>query len=868
MESNGKTETAAEKRLGKRARRRSTLVVLFFLCAAILVAFFAFSGRRRPAEELAAPRESAPASRPNELTAERILRETVAAYANAKYYRDEGYAEIVCERSSDRARLATRFACSLAFAKPNFARLELGRSLLRSDGKTTRAEIHDDAFAGQAIVGAAPLLFSSIREFYPDPEFAAAANFGIPPDVFWTSPQLALLFSKNPLRTLAPPGAKLKLLEPATLRGDGGNADVVCDRVETIDSSGARVYWISRATRALTRCELSIERVEAPEPDVRVLEARLAFPNQTLLQSAPRNLDEFAIGDDAATRRVKQFESPERRALNARFPMETIKTSRPDGTEEAFSPPGAPVALCLWNPDNLTSVSMLDRFDALAREFPDVAFYAATVGDSPRAAALADGREPAFRNARLDVSDPAFPSSARDLLAPPSSALLDETGKIVRLVFGSSDTERLRDALVETASGRDPRKLERNAFCENSRRFELFMERAARDDLFRSPIETSRDPEIPPRKAPGTMRLREVWRNDELVAPTNPLATSSISRADAWETSGFPARDGAVSDGALVVPCDGNALALLSPRGKLLRKTRPKSSSGEPIAFVRGVEYGDGRRFFVASASGASRRLHRFDERFNDLGSLEVPNFANQRVGDARFGDVDRDGIPELFLSVVSAPDAGLSAGNGIYAIDMKTNRVLWRDEDVVAPSQIAIDVDANDEERPAAFWALDFARTSDGAVVARDGATGAAIAPPRVKPGETLRMIATPTRASEEGARLVAVGVDEESDVAYFSGFDAEGNELWRNVIPTVRDERFEALQAGDLDGDGIDEWILATRGGVARVFNSSGDEIDSFQHGSEITGICVARWNDVPHLIVAEPTRISAWRVEPIRR
>ena len=876
--------------MGKQRVRKGLLRTAAFyalvvaVCVAVLIATLAISGRRSRRPVASDNPDQAQALAPEALpglTAERLLREATRAYANAKYYSDEAYAEIVYERDDDRRQASSRFACSLSFARPNFVRMEFGRALLRSDGKTLRAEILDDAFAGQVVEKPAPLLLTSIREFYPDAEFAAAANLGLPTEVFWTSPQLALLFSRDPFRTLAPREARLKLLDPAYLSFDGIDAEsVLCDRVEVVYDGIARVYWFSRATRALARCELSPERIVAPEPNVRTLAARVEFPRQTLLQSTPDDLSEFQFGAEETpevSRRVARFETPEIAALDRRFPVEAMRKLDGDESETPLLKEGVPTALCFWKTTDDDRDETLRAFATLAEENPTSMFLAVDcdASDVSDAEVLADcvAAAPTLTRARLDGA--ALMRLAPDAppLSAPALALIDDSGATALFLFHSRDVERLRFALRELAEGRDPRVVERNASYENARRFERFMESATTNELYRTSLDVAKsDP--PPRMMTKTTRLHEVWRYEGLFAPVNPLALSSrrrdASESDgAWETvEQRNDRSAAFPEDILIVPCDGNAIAVFSSRGKLLLKTTPAAAAGEPITFVRAVEFGQGRRYFVASASGASGKLHRFDERFNDLGSLEVGTESARRVGDARLADVDGDGVPELFFGIVSAPGASFLAQNGVYAVDMETRRVLWKDENVLAPTQVAIGERREGSFHSATLWTLDFTKVAQGSVGAYDARSGEPRDAIRVKNGETLRQIATTSRVGDDGARLVAVCVDESAEATYFVGFDSDGNELWRNVIPSSNEEFVERVKSGDVDGDGIDEWILVSGNGTIRFFSSAGVETDVFQYGATITGACLARWGGISYLIVTELGRTSAWRIDRNRR
>ena len=86
--------------------------------------------------------------------------------------------------------------------------------------------------------------------------------------------------------------------------------------------------------------------------------------------------------------------------------------------------------------------------------------------------------------------------------------------------------------------------------------------------------------------------------------------------------------------------------------------------------------------------------------------------------------------------------------------------------------------------------------------------------------------------------------------------------------MIPSTRDDLVERLKSGDVDGDGLDEWIVASGNGTIRFFSSAGVETDVFQYGAAITGACLARWGGISYLIVTEPGRTSAWRIDKNRR
>ena len=291
-----KTTKDGNKRFKKWKRTATRLLLLSFSSFAFFLLLFI--GCRRDRDEqvdtlASANVESRDAADDDECadrssSAVKLLREAAFAYANAKFYEDRGYVLWEYFREGEEPRIVRkRRPLELSFAKPNYVKMRFGGASLLSDGRTFRAAIDDPRYADQIVERPAPLVVASIREFYLDSIFAAAAETSLPDDFSWTSPQLVLLFAKDPLRTLVPRGATAKLLEPAYLQYGPDEKDAVyCDRV-SVDADGERVYWFNRATRALARVELPTARLRVQEPGATVLSLRIEFPGQILAQNPP-----------------------------------------------------------------------------------------------------------------------------------------------------------------------------------------------------------------------------------------------------------------------------------------------------------------------------------------------------------------------------------------------------------------------------------------------------------------------------------------------------------------------------------------------------------------------------------------------------
>ena len=904
-----------------------------------------------------APRGERPPEIPG-LTADAALRATVAAYSNAKFYADDAYFELVCDFDAQgRDRRTLRVPCSFAFAKPNFVRMEVGSGILWSDGETVRAEILDEARAGRRLELPAPLLTSSIKELYPDAELAEAMDLSVSPTVFWAPPQAILTLAEDPLRTLVPQGARTRLLRPEYLRfvepTTNDETLVACDLVEIDAEGGARVFWLDRQTKGLVRVEFPLEGVAVPDEVDRVAELRLEFPNQILSDVAPSDLSRFresprrpnapnvsspsaptadannaSVAAPNAVRVVDRFLPPELATLGRPFPpvkARSLDAALPDATLGRPRDDGKKTLVCFWGTSLANAPNAASLSAVALREFEQIARYNA---DDARLAFLAVNVDPAEKLddavcAEYGAKDATVPLFRLDrdatrafdfpLVAVPSFALLDERGIVQKFVREPISFVALQRLLVRALDGGDLYNDDFNAYYADVKRFVEALEAADANDLYRVAAQ-DREPTpaaLPPRRYPKTFELREIWRCDELFAPTNPLAVSAsdpdfdaarafaplpnadaanvVSNADddapssndvaTPEQSNAPptptSADAflplAVADALpadlLVVPCDGNALALVDSQGRVVRKTTPAAAVGEPISFVRTVRFAGGRRYYVASSRLQSQKAHRFDENFNDLGTLDVGKRQNQRVGDARFVDANGDGTPELALGLVGAPSSNAPTPHGLYVVESERPKIRWKDESVLEPYRLGVRYRSNATPRQT-LLATTRSGGLVGSIVENDAATGERLAEYRADEGASFVWFAVSDQTPTGDSNVVAIVANESSKSSYFIGLGSDGASLWKTPIPWEESGQMERVVSGDVDGDGVDEWLVASPNGVVRFFRATGEPFDVFQFGAEISGVCVARWNGASYLIVADAERLSAWRVEPKTR
>lgn len=832
------------------------------------------------------------------LTPEALLRETFNAYANAKYYSDRGYVEILCSDPIVKTRIAYRAPCSAALCKPNYFCARLGKSMIQSNGKTLSATIDVKEFANRRLERPAPLVVASIREFYPDAQFAERANLGVATRLFWTSPQLVLLFAKDPRKTLIPTGSKLKLLPPEYLKFDVNNPNaetIVCDRLLVESADGARVFWIDRAKKTLARCELPVEGTASPDENALVDSIRIDFPDQKIADVASDDLSEFLSKPQEGVEIVERFLPIELEPLGKIFPKEALTNIDASKSNQRTDDPSSRnfTLLYFWG-SNATKPTLNARqaFEEASRYGYDPSqirfepIYCGSsesfnLNDLPSTIAPLTSEPRKFDRERAKELEPAF---AR--IEAPSFLLLDAEGRAIKYIRSGFSLAELRRLLGRAIDGRDLIADDFNAYNEGVRRFTEFIERSDQEDLYRLSTDFNEPISPPRRQYPKTFGLRECWRYEGLCAPSNPLPIEAREgrkpdiHEDAIDRDGFrrayvehengkkiTVQQSYPPEELLIVPCDGNALALFDSSGRLLRKTTPIAALGEPINFVRVGESRDGRRFYAASARCRSRKVHRFDEQFNDLGSLDVGRASDQWVADALFADCDEDGTPELVVSLLSDRRVKSEQIDGIYAVNLEDQRIVWRFESLLTPEQLALyhpnQGDENKDDAPR-LLALDRLKGTIGTIAQLRLKKGDRIGEIRPVNNDSVRSFAFSSTTNPKNAQIAAIVTRPTSNRAALVGLNLDGDELWEYQTQAFIDSQMERLSVADFNNDGRDEWIAASPDGTILFINEKGAPIDAFQYGKEITGARVVNWSTGTYLILCDLNSVSAWKIE----
>ena len=827
------------------------------------------------------------------LTADKLLRQMTDVYSKAKFYQDCAYIEAVyqVEHDGKPEQVSHRIPCSVIFEKPNYLRMEVNHGLLCSDGERIKAKILEPGYLTEYMETPSPLVLGSVRPLYPDIRLANAMDMEVPSSVFWVPPQLILLLSEEPLRTFLPKNSQVALMDPAYLdlenrdteSGDGKNQyqddrnntgyHVACDRVKIQTISGTRILWIARETNALVRFEFPLEGLEVPENVNQVISLNMEFPDQVISEEIPEEKPDSSVFQmdlkELASRfhqsrpiqeeKVEHFLPVELRLLGQNIPEMTLRPLVSGFSDISPDKADRYQVFCFWTgwgEDSRTASHnqmFFNEFEQLARYNVehDIDFIAVNI-DPPE---IDDSKVRSDYGA-MNHTVPLYRASLSEIrqsllsnIVSPSILMVDRKGVIQKYYQTPVSFLQLQRNVARLLNDENLYQDDFNIFNVQTQRFLQSIDQSERADMYAvdSTLLSDEPPVVLPQRLPTAIRMKELWKVSALKNPGNPIAFSP----------------GETGEDRIIVPCEGNALAILNSEGKVLQTIVPKTAADEPITFVRTVDMGEGKRFFAASALLESQKIHRFDENFNDLGTLDVGKYLGQWVTDVRFADINQDKIPEMILALAGDSTSSQIPVHGVYAVDMKTQKIYWKDEMVLAPYQIGVIHSSGGTADPM-LLAMNHSEGGAGSLIEDRISDGSRINEMFVAEHESVIWFAAADLQHNGETNIAILLRDVNSPTLYFSGISQDGNTLWKTPIPlSVQGRQMERIVTGDIDNDNVDEWILPMADGTIYLFNLDGQLIESFNYGSELTGICVVKWNGEPCLIVTDTENITAWKL-----
>ncbi len=339
---------------------------------------------------------------------------------------------------------------------------------------------------------------------------------------------------------------------------------------------------------------------------------------------------------------------------------------------------------------------------------------------------------------------------------------------------------------------------------------------------------------------PAAFKLTKLWTAADIKDPGNLVVV---------EDSGQPPRIFALDGWRSVVELDAD--------GKSVARHDLEIPAESAVTYLRTATGRDGRRYFVASADG-QQQVHLFDSDWKYVLSYPKPDdLGSDMIGDAELVDLDGDG--QLDLAV------GYWGDTGVQRVSLSGER-LWREPSM----QLVLRMTASDPDADGHRRLL--CTNSRGTII------------PVTAEGKAESEIVIPNRHMHKliGADLEGNGRQDFCGLAgsitndfTALGIGLDGRELWNYALPPgVPARPIEMVTAGDVNGDGAREWIIAGADGSIHLLTRDGKAVDKFNYGASLSGLGFTRSGDQRLLLVSSVLEkpngdtkgtLEAWKLEP---
>ncbi|MCL2743867.1 MAG: hypothetical protein FWE67_08450 [Planctomycetaceae bacterium] len=290
-----------------------------------------------------------------------VLREMTNTYQTAKSYCDRGHIQVIGRAEHPDYEIAP-WICTAAYQKENETaakiRLEINNGVLVSNGENCYAQIRD--LPEQVLVFPTPQKLTP-ASLFRDLQLDLAMELGLPETILRFAPQLIMLFAKNPLNTLLPPGSQTEFLTPQYIR------DIPCDLIRVSHPGGVRVLWVSRNNKLLLRLDYLAEGLPVPKGIESITSIRIELENaavnrdispEAFQMMQPENAKHVSKFQTAES--LRQVEESHQIVLNSMEKTDyyaAVLITEDDVVRKKAAQPKAPQTISLiecWTIDNLT----------------------------------------------------------------------------------------------------------------------------------------------------------------------------------------------------------------------------------------------------------------------------------------------------------------------------------------------------------------------------------------------------------------------------------------------------------------------------------------------------------------------------------
>ena len=757
-----------------------------------------------------------------------ILADMVKTYKEASGYGDHGYVELKYELATGSPQTEVR-NCTFAFQKPNKVRMEVHQGQLVSDGTMFLAQAtgHSELY-GQIIEKRAPSQVS-IKDLYDDYLLAGLMDLGVPPEMIFVPPQIVLLFAQDPLQTLVPEGAEIKIGFPDYIISRDGQVAYPCDKIIVADKlTGTRTYWVERGTNMLMRMEIGVTHIR--DSEVKPISIKIELENATIVDPPDVIPSEaFIMLKPPASMPVSELVQPGLAMLGKR-PDETICTDENNQQINLASSTqkGVTVAVLF-----VTDPQAAESCKAALLSLQRLAFlFENNLNVNCFPVAIDEER---IRNSEISetlqswgINIPYLRQPGREIMDRlrltdvPTFLIFGPNGNMQLIEPGIPGANDLAKFVQSALAGNDPYKEILSYYQAQKTAYHQSVEGFVSFDIFRTEPEYV---QIADHTEPQTMTLTEVWRRTDFVSPGNPHVVVP----------------------ALLIPHDFQQFSVIGPDGK----TQVMNENGDmatispqgiavdmPLHSIRSAVAADGQRYFAVTGIN-QKQLFVFDKDLKHVLTWPKPAEADQyEIAAVQMADLTGDGVPEIVIGYrVLAENT-----RRLAAIDL-SGTTIWEDRTVTEPDQIAI----VQKDKVPHIWVVE--RYQDTNALAEFNAQGQRLRGWNVDAvgGLIWKIFAADLDGDGHSEVLAILPRAGELVAAGLNPIASPTPLLWQHPISPGSHgvKSFEFVTVGDINGDGFGEWCVAAADGTIYFFDKTGTLLDSFASGELLSGMAIIPGN-----------------------
>lgn len=361
-----------------------------------------------------------------------------------------------------------------------------------------------------------------------------------------------------------------------------------------------------------------------------------------------------------------------------------------------------------------------------------------------------------------------------------------------------------------------------------------------------------------PPKSPATFTLKEFWKQ-----PLTGTGNITVLPSD--------------SGVRLLVPCEGNFLAIFDLSGKLLQKLKPDGlNNDELLTLIRTGTNETGKRYIGISSVGGSA-VHVFNDSLKPVFSYSPDTIEGVKLGiaDFRFIDVHRNDVhnndvhnndvhrddvhrnefPAMIVGVIALDDGK----DSVRAVDGQ-GKEIWKDDSISSPFQVDSFQLGNNRE----ILCIDEVKEQQSLLSVYD-LQGKHLTAPKLDEGRQILWFNVADIDGDGQSEIGVLHANEMKNDVRFALCNRNGKFLWNQPLPSGEyHESVEQIITGNIVGDKVEEWIIPSPQGSVFVFDHNGHAVDSFSFGKFLTGLAVVSDKDNKGvLIITDNESVTAFVV-----